>query len=298
MRRAVWIAALFLLMGARAEAQTAPTPNPQARPIPSVEAIYQRLMDMSAAQRTLDPAPGAPIVRIGPAQGGDLIAALPVRYKRVGYLEAPLMRDLPFSPRRAVLPAGAPVFATRFATGDLLRRTVDAWCGVAPEQTRPTGFCLLDMGGPQVAEAPRIGSPYMPRLIDSWFATSSVSVREDAAAQAAMPTMEMTYVFTEFDARDADVMTGVRIAGGPVIPNYNLSVPREADGSAMFRVGGGTLRLRPGAGRRDVIVEQIAPITAYNPNADEAELRRTAERIHQRMVERAAQPAPPANPTP
>jgi hypothetical protein len=289
-----WIAALFMLIQP-AFAQTPPAaPNPASRPIPSVEAIYQRLMDMSAAQRTLDPAPRAPMVRTGPVRGGDLIAALPVRYKRVGYLEAPLMRDLPFSPRRAVLPAGAPVFATRFATGDLLYRTVDAWCGVAPEQSRPTGFCLLEMGGPQVAEAPRIGSPYMPRMIESWFATARVAVREDAAAQSAMPMMEMTYVFTEFDTRDADVMTGVRIAGGAVVPNYNLSVPREADGSTVFRIGGGALRLRPGATRHDAIVEQIAPVTAYNPNVDETELRRMAERIRQRMIERAAaQPAPP-----
>ena len=60
----------------------------------------------------------------------------------------------------------------------------------------------------------------------------------------------------------------------------------------MIHIGGGALRLRPGATRRDAIVEQIAPVGAYNPQADEDELRALAARIHQRLVERAAQPAP------
>jgi hypothetical protein len=254
---------------------------------------------MSAAMRTLDAAPGVALVQTGLARSGALIASLPVRYQKVGFLERPLVRDRPLGPSRVVLASNSPVFATRFASGDPAQRLVGAWCGVAPEDGRPTGFCLLDMrAGPQAAEITRGGSPYMPREIAAWYPTDHVGVREDASAQTAMPAMEITYGFTEFDTHDVDVMTGVRVAGGAILPNYNLSLPREADGSAIIHIGGGALRLRPGPTRRDVIVEQVAPVMAYNPQSDEAELRILAGRIHERLIARASQPPPAAPPRP
>ena len=224
MRLRLWIAVLFMF-AAPARAQ-APNPSPapqtpgaarQTQPIPTEAQIFARLQALSAGVRTLTAAPGHAIAVTGPVRGGALIAALPVRYQTVGYLERPLVRDRPLGPSRVVLGSGAPVFATRFASNDPAQRVIEAWCGVGAEDGRPTGFCLLAMrAGPQVAEPTRIGSPYMPREIASWYPTDTVPVREDERAQAAMPAMEITYSFTEFDTHDADVMTGVRVAGGAI----------------------------------------------------------------------------------
>lgn len=274
-----------------------PQAEPVARRVPSLEAIMARLRERAEARRTLEAAEAAPIARTGAAERGALIAALPVRYKRVGYLQGDLVLDTLFTRARVVLPRYARVYATRFLMGEGYRvERVEAWCGVAPEAGRPTGFCLLDMeSGPQVAETPRVTSPYMPRELGNWHSTEAVEVLEDARAQADLPTLELTYVFTEFDAHDVDVMTGVRVDGGEIVDNYNLSLPRAADGSALLRVGGGALRIRPGADRRSALVEQVAPLIGYNAHVEDDEaLRAMAERIRARMIEDAAKASPSA----
>jgi hypothetical protein len=241
---------------------------------------------------------------------GDLIIASPVQPRRVGRIREDLVDRGLFGGGRVLLPAGTPVYQTRFIYsvtnyGVVISRTeYDAWCGTAVQQgrrrERMRGFCALQAGALNQYGEVIGGSPYWGRTLSGPFPASTVNIDEDPAVLAEFPRLELTYTFVEFDDNDADVRRGIRVDGGEIIELENVSLAREPDGASLLRAAGGEIRIVRGDNRRTARIEVVKAPEAYDVAEEEAQIRLIAERFVAEAQARAdaAAAANQAAPTP
>lgn len=275
----------------------------------TVEETMERLRQVMGSFSPLGPAGDAVVTDAPTIRRGDLIIAAPVAPRRVGRLGSDLIQTGGLIGRgRVLMPAGTPVYYTRFRYTVTYNYTVitnteyEAWCGVVTEErgrrSREVGYCALIAGGLRQVSTAVGGSPYWPRTLDTPV-NASFTIVEDQGALAEFPRLELTYTFVEFDEEDADVRRGVRVNNGEVIEISNVSLARRADGASLLRAAGGELLVHRTDRRREARVEVLTAPDAYSPDEEEAQLRLIAELIVQRRLARqAAAAAAPAPATP
>jgi hypothetical protein len=299
--RSLIVAALLMAAPVAASAQDAPStgPKPPAAPggavadplgfttEPTVEQVMDRLRSMLGGFSPFAPAGTAQVTQQAEIERGDIIVALPVQPRRVGRLRVPLVSERTmFRRERTLMPAGTPVFFTRFhytvtsGYGALIQSTdYDAWCGVVRgDSGRPTGYCALSSNGAMHAYGEVLGgSPYLPSSLSGPFGGAAVEVDEDPAVLSEFPRLWLTYTFVEFDNNDADVRRGVRVGPtGAVVETNNVSLRRDVTGASTLNIAGGVIRIQRTGERRRASIEVVTPPTAYNLEEEEAELRTLA----------------------
>jgi hypothetical protein len=271
----------------------------------TVEQVMERLRRVLGLFSPFGPAGEAVVTSAAETRRGDVIVAVPVSPRRVGRLATDLVQQgTMFARERVVMPAGTPVYFTRFqytvtsGYGVILQsREYDAWCGVVTEgrRQRQVSYCALESGGLRHVSTSIGGSPYWPRNMTAPVAANAFAITEDQSVVSEFPRLELTYTFVEFDETDADVRRGVRVNGGEVVELNNVSLVRQRDGSSVLRVAGGELRIERTGSRRVAHVAVATAPRAYNPDEEEAQLRLIAEAFVARMQAQraAAAPAPP-----
>lgn len=324
MRRWMAVALVTVSLVGGAAAQEAPQPQPATvsesaqpkppEPVPTVEEVMERLRNILGMFSPMGAAGQATVTEATEIRRGDLIIASPVQPRRVGRLREDLVDRGLFGGNRLLLPAGTPVYQTRFIYsvtnyGVVISRTeYDAWCGTVVQQgrrrERMRGFCALQAGALNQYGEVIGGSPYWGRTLSGPFPASTVNIDEDPAVLAEFPRLELTYTFVEFDENDADVRRGIRVDGGEVIELENVSLAREPDGASMLRAAGGEIRITRTDNRRVARIEVVKAPVAYDVAEEEAQIRLIAERFVAEAQARAdaaaaaADQASPPAPTP
>lgn len=244
------LAAALLVAAGRPDlalAQTAPRTAAPATEL-TIEDILARLRVRESELGFLARGSGDPVLPNGDVRAGGVVLALPVQYARVGYLQHRVRvadGDQAFAP-------GEPVFAPLLPFGEKAARR-RTWCTFSSadgQQPRTVSGCF---------EAPA-GEDVQPL------------VREDPAAAAAFPPIEIVYSFSRWSGRVAHLERGVRV-DGRIAKLAELRVRPEPDGSVLLREAGGAVQLRrsaDGLGASAAIVE---------PFETEAQLRAVAEAI-------------------
>lgn len=189
---------------------------------------------------------------------GDIIVALPVTHGLTGALSQEVQKLGLFA--KDSIPAGSPVFGVPM-TGNSGPGIV--WCAPRSE-TRgdktlwntvcfPKGRFTLNLWVP-------VYTPLFPTYLsyspNSTHGATEVTVERKTVL---LPTMQLTFTFTEWDKDDADVFVSV---DGPNAKNPvgNRSLPRLADGSVRLTAFGGEFKLTPvGTDRHAATLEVITP---------------------------------------
>lgn len=290
---------------------TEPAPQKPPEPVPTVEEVMERLRSILGMFSPMGPAGLATVTDAAEIRRGDLIIASPVQPRRVGRIREDLVDRGLFGGGRVLLPAGTPVYQTRFIYsvtnyGVVISRTeYDAWCGTVVQEgrrrERMRGYCALQAGALNQYGEVIGGSPYWGRTLSGPFPASAVSIDEDPAVLADFPRLELTYTFVEFDEEDADVRRGIRVDGGEIIELENVSLAREPDGASMLRAAGGEIRIIRTENRRAARIEVVKAPEAYDVAEEEAQIRLIAERFvaeAQARADAAASAQPPPAPAP
>lgn len=268
--------------------------------VPTVEEMMERIRGLLGMANPMVSAGEAVVATGAEIRRGDVIVAVPVQPRRVGRLENDLLAAGGWLTReRLLLPAGTPVYQTRFTyrvTSNygvvITSRDYEAWCGVVADnearRPRQRGYCALQSRGKHDAGEVTGGSPYMGRTLIGPFAANEVAINEDPAVVAEFPRMELIYTFVEFDENDADVRRGVRVDGGEVIELNNVSLARQTDGASLLRAAGGEIRIVRTDNRRTARIEVVRAPRAFDPDEEEAQLRQLAGRLVEAARRRAA----------
>lgn len=164
-----------------------------------------------------------PVIAQGKVKLGDVIAAFPVQYARVGRLKNDVYRFPHFGAPKLALPAGTAVFRAQlvFETGSIDNRALGPahWCGVPAGASR--ALCWEEGKTSSRPDQVYLGNPYSNfppffpvgrGLVDGLNATFPI-IQLDDSARIDLPPMEFVYVLTQPNYCSTFVQAGIRIEG-------------------------------------------------------------------------------------
>jgi len=224
--------------------------------LPPLSAVAQGLPASTEAS-PFAPAEGPVTIAEGLVKKGDLVVSYPVQARYTGVL----VGDAKVG-SKVFLPDGSPVYRASFV--ETLNGTGIAggtvWCGVPPGADK--GWCILDVGhgldvlvGMSTLFHPTPWSPDSYSTLSEHLSKPYPTVREQPVTFPVKLRQEITFGAWTHDA----ARFGVRIFDDAGRKSFwtSLTAPREADGSVVFPLRDGALRLRQAG--NSLTVEQVSP---------------------------------------
>lgn len=268
----------------------APLANAQQRPVDTPSALSR-----SGAPTIFEAADGPIYIAEGAARHGDVLAAFPIRYARVGRLSKDVLRfDFWSGGPIVYLKAGTPVFRTQFIYMDkpIAQRAAGPahWCGIALDGKTPRAHCweegrFSEPGKVHLGFANSdfpVHVPVGPGLTTA-HETDLPEVAPDETARAELPTMEFVYVLNKTDYCQDFVRGGIRV-NGKILIVYPLDYAcSRGNGkgdyyrSMSFAAGDGVMCVY-GVGDDGAMVSVTKPPTSFlHPHARDVLAERSAE---------------------